>query len=204
MDAAALGARLPLLLPRRQLQLQPHPYPSPDPAALELGVQLPAINSQSADHFTAVLRLFFRKNRSSCTGYRLKPAEEGQAAREVRIRPVSGSMLSPLVETGSIPEVQVKMSFLGCAYDMFQNQAHIKMEAFTERVKDNAYNPVFEGARVMQLRIAKPEFAFLLLEVEQCGKGVVAVEGLKRGYRHVSLLDHSLQERKAKIFFRID
>jgi hypothetical protein len=55
------------------------------------------------------------------------------------------------------------MSFLGCAYDMFQNQSYMKMQYFTEKVKDNAYNPVFEQARVMHLKVTKPHFAFVLL-----------------------------------------
>jgi hypothetical protein len=52
-------------------------------------------------------------------------------------------MISSLVDPSSIPEVQVKMSLIGCAYDLFQNPSHQKMEAFTERIRDNAYNPVF-------------------------------------------------------------
>lgn len=72
-------------------------------------------------------------------------------------------MISSLLWPSVIPDVQVKMSFLGCAYDMFQNQSYMKMQSFTEKVKDNAYNPVFEKARVMHLKVTKPHFAFVLL-----------------------------------------
>jgi hypothetical protein len=39
-------------------------------------VQLVAINSQSADYFSAALRLFFRKNKDKYRGYRLKKDTE--------------------------------------------------------------------------------------------------------------------------------
>lgn len=45
----------------------------------------------------------------------------------------------------------------------------------------------------MHLKITKPEFAFILIEIENCGKAIISIEGLKKGYRHVSLLDNSLQ-----------
>jgi hypothetical protein len=78
------------------------------------------------------------------------------------------------------------------------------MQTFTECIEDNAFNPVFEHSKIMHLKITRPEFAFILVEIENCGKGVIAVEGLKRGYRSVSLFDNTLQERKSKIFFKVD
>jgi hypothetical protein len=96
------------------------------------------------------------------------------------------------------------MSFLGSAYDMLMNQPYAKMETFTERIRGNAYNPVFTQGRIMQLKIAKLELAFILVEVYNCGIGVIAVEGLKHGYRHIALLGNGLSERKGKIYFKID
>lgn len=78
------------------------------------------------------------------------------------------------------------------------------MEAFTERIKDNAFNPIFRDANVMHLKITRPEFAFILLEIANCGIGIISIEGLKKGYRYVPLLDNLLQERKSKIFFKVD
>ena len=78
------------------------------------------------------------------------------------------------------------------------------MEAFTERIKGNAYNPVFSQGRIMQLKVNRPEMAFILVEIEHCGIGVIAVEGLKRGYRHMPMLGNGLKERKGKVYFKID
>lgn len=85
------------------------------------------------------------------------------------------------------------MQFLGCAFDMFQNEMFTKMDGYTEVVKGNAYNPIFQNAKIMQLKITKPEFAFILFEISNCGRGIISIEGLKRGYRYASLLDSTLQ-----------
>jgi hypothetical protein len=52
-------------------------------------------------------------------------------------------MITTLLDKNIIPDVQVKMSFLGCASDNFQNENLTKMEAYTEIVKENGYNPIF-------------------------------------------------------------
>lgn len=86
-----------------------------------MGIQLVALNSQFCDHYNALLKYFFRANKREGEGYRLKRECEIKQQIDVKIRPISGSMITNLLDNTIIPDVQVKMSFLGCASDSFIN-----------------------------------------------------------------------------------
>lgn len=72
-------------------------------------------------------------------------------------------MMSQNVKSENIPVVVLKLAFLGSAKDMTSNSKHIELIPYTESIKGNAYNPVFDNPRTMNLNVTQPTFAFLLI-----------------------------------------
>lgn len=81
-------------------------------------MQIVALNSQSHDHYAALMSLFFRYGRQNIPGYRLKNQKGLSNEVSYKITPISCSMMTFLKDSNGIPAVQVKMQFLGCSHDM--------------------------------------------------------------------------------------
>ncbi len=80
-------------------------------------MQMVALNSQSVDHYTAAMALFFRTGRLKTPGYRIKSYKDLFEDLTFKITPISCYMMTPLKDSNTIPSVQVKMQFLGCSRD---------------------------------------------------------------------------------------
>lgn len=78
------------------------------------------------------------------------------------------------------------------------------MLPYTEVIRNNAYNPVFENPKTLVLTIERREYAFLLIEVPECGIAVLPLESIKKGYRTVNLFSDNFNPKGSFILFKVD
>ena len=148
---------------------------------------------QHIDIYTHIMKKFFVKGSAYTAGYRLKPAvlPEPQVELNISITPISASWIyyNDRKRKNEIPPVEVKMRYFGVNRDNDKNTHFCKWNSFTERVTSNGCNPVFKYTDMMTLRLTSTELGFIAIEVEDCGVGIIPIDGIRRGYRTVTLYD---------------
>ena len=95
------------------------------------------------------------------------------------------------------------MSFLGFNEDMNGNSKHTVHEAYTYTISNNAFNPVFQNCKHMDLVVHFPEGAFVLVEVPECGIGVIPIASIRKGYRVLPLVNDRFVEKNSMILFKV-
>jgi hypothetical protein len=55
----------------------------------------------------------------------------------------------------------------------------------------------------MKIFYTYEEFAFVIVEIQGAGRGVIPLEAIKKGYRYIELCDSELKKKESKVFFLI-
>lgn len=91
------------------------------------------------------------------------------------------------------------MRYFGVIRDKGKNAHYYKWNTFTERIVNNSCNPTFKYSDMMTLRLTSSELGFIAIEIEECGLAVLPIDGIRLGYRPVTLYDDEFEPKESKV-----
>ena len=81
------------------------------------------------------------------------------------------------------------MRYFGSGRDLSNNPSHARWGIYTERILNNAFNPIFQSSEMMVLNVSSKEIGFIAIEIENCGMAVLPIDNIRKGYRTITLYD---------------
>jgi hypothetical protein len=64
-----------------------------------------------------------------------------------------------------MPNCQIRMRFYGLYRDIQYNKEEIAWSEYTEAIKNNAYNPIFEKGKIFTVKYHCEEIGFIAMEI---------------------------------------
>lgn len=139
------------------------------------------------------MQKFFDYGTNLTKGYRLKPDLENIPEKDIKvaITPISASKIyfNNPKKRNQVPNCQVRMKFFGLSKDLKKNVEEIVWKNYTEIVKLNAYNPIYESPKTIIVRYSHPDLCFVVLEIPECGISVIPLGYIRKGMRVITLYD---------------
>lgn len=56
----------------------------------------------------------------------------------------------------------------------------------------------------MIVKVTRPDLAFVAVQIEGAGIAVIPIEGIKHGYRYVTLCDNEFNLKDSRILFQVE
>ena len=96
------------------------------------------------------------------------------------------------------------MMVMGPTSEMKRNEKYASMKNFTEKIKDNLFNPIFKSPKAMKITYSDPSAFFILVEVQSCGVASIPASHIRKGYRLVRLYGKNYEATGSRVMCLIE